>query len=159
MTNPPTENVPCPARLVPVEDQPFWDAIDENRFMLAHCRCGAYYARLQACLRCDAAAQSMSWVPASGRGTVRTFVIFDKPYHPYFADRLPYVVAVVTLREGPEILTNVVDTEVATVEIGMPVKMVIRERGGQKIHQASAAVQFGEETASPPVRPSPSCSS
>jgi uncharacterized protein len=131
-----------PERMVPVEDQPFWDAIDHGSFVLARCRCtcGAYYARSQACLQCGADAQALTWTPASGRGTVRTFVVFDKPYHPYFKDRLPYVVAVVTLDEGPEITTNIIDTDVTNVQIGMPVRIVIGERGEHKIHQASARV-------------------
>jgi hypothetical protein len=126
-----------PRRIVPVEDQPFWDAIDAGNFVLARCACGAYYTRAQACLQCGATAQALTWVPASGRGTVRTFVVFDKPYHPYFKERLPYVVAVVALAEGPEITTNIVDADISAIEIGMPVRIIIRERGEQKIHQAS----------------------
>lgn len=129
-----------PKRIVPVEDQAFWDALDSGNFVLARCACGAYYARSQACLRCGADAQTLTWVPASGRGTVRTFVVFDKPYHPYFKERIPYVVAVVALEEGPEITTNVVDADVSAIEIGMPVRIIISERGGYKIHQASARV-------------------
>jgi uncharacterized protein len=128
-----------PPRLVAVEDQAFWDALDAGNFVLARCPCGAYYPRLQACLKCGARADALTWVPASGRGTVRTFVIFDKPYHPYFKDRLPYAVAVVALEEGPDIITNVIDIDVTQVTIGMPVRIVIRTRGEQKIHQASAA--------------------
>jgi uncharacterized OB-fold protein len=79
-------------------------------------------------------------VSASGQGTVRTFVVFDKPYHPYFKERTPYIVAVVALEEGPEITTNVVDAEVSAVKIGMPVRIVISNRGEHKIHQASARV-------------------
>ena len=127
-----------PTRVVACEDQPFWDAIDDGQFVLARCTCGAHYARLQACLACQATAQTMRWVSAAGDGTVRSFVIFDKAYHPYFAGLLPYVVAIVTLTEGPEILTNVIDAEAAAVHIGMPVRIVIAERGGQSIHQASA---------------------
>jgi uncharacterized OB-fold protein len=123
-----------------VEDQPFWDALDNGTFVLAHCACGAYYARSQACLRCGATANALTWAPASGRGTVRTFVVFDKPYHPYFKERIPYVVAVVALEEGPEITTNVIDADVSAIEIGMPVRIIISERGGYKIHQASARV-------------------
>jgi uncharacterized OB-fold protein len=129
-----------PSRVVPVEDQPFWDALDAGNFMLARCPCGAYYARSQACLKCGADALALTWMPASGRGTVRTFVVFDKPYHPYFKERTPYVVAVVTLEEGPEITTNIIDTDVTNVEIGMPVRIVVNTRGEQKIHQASARV-------------------
>ena len=136
-----TQTAPSPpGRVAAVEDQPFWDALDTGTFVLARCTCGAYYARSQACLRCGADARSLTWVPASGRGTVRTFVVFDKPYHPYFQERIPYVVAVVVLEEGPEITTNVVDTDVTNVEIGMPVRIVIRNRGENKIHQASARV-------------------
>ncbi|MBI2799075.1 MAG: OB-fold domain-containing protein [Gammaproteobacteria bacterium] len=135
-----TQRIPPPSRVVALEDQPFWDAIDAGNFVLAHCTCGAYYARMQACLHCKASPASLSWVAASGQGTVRTFVIFDKPYHPYFEGRVPYVVAVVTLREGPEILTNVIDADVSAVEIGMAVRIVIGDRGGQKIHQASARI-------------------
>ncbi len=129
-----------PRRVAAVEDQPFWNAIDAGTFVLARCTCGTYYARLQACLQCGADANALTWVPASGRGSVRTFVVFDKPYHPYFEERLPYVVAVVTLEEGPEITTNIVDTNVSAITIGMPVHIVISDRGGQKIHQASARV-------------------
>ncbi len=129
-----------PRRVAAVEDQPFWNAIDAGTFVLARCTCGTYYARLQACLQCGADANAVTWVPVSGRGSVRTFVVFDKPYHPYFEERLPYVVAVVTLEEGPEITTNIVDTDVSAITIGMPVHIVISDRGGQKIHQASARV-------------------
>jgi uncharacterized protein len=127
-----------PSRVVSIEDQPFWDALDGGTFMLARCTCGASYARSQACLRCGADAQALTWVPASGRGTVRTFIVFDKPYHPYFKEGLPYVVAVVALEEGPEITTNVIDTDVANVKIGMPVRIIISKRGEHAIPQASA---------------------
>jgi hypothetical protein len=141
MSDTPDQAAPRPPqRIVAVEDQPFWDALDAGNFVLGRCACGAYYPRLQACLKCGARADALTWVPASSRGTVRTFVIFDKPYHPYFKDRLPYAVAVIALEEGPEITTNVIDTDVANVHIGMPVRIVIRTRGEQKIPQASAAV-------------------
>ena len=129
-----------PRRVASIEDQPFWDAIDAGNFVLARCACGTYAALAQACLHCGASAQSQHWVPVSGEGAVRTFVIFDKPYHPYFEGRVPYVVAVVALREGPEIISNVIDIDVSAVTIGMPVHIVIIDRGSQKIHQASAQV-------------------
>src|SRR5262249_55751772 len=127
-----------PRRVTAVEDQPFWDALDTGNFVLARCACGVYYARSQACLQCGTTASELTWMPVSGRATVRTFVVFNKPYHPYFKERIPYVVAVVALEEGPEITTNVVDTEVTNVEIGMPVRIIISNRGEHKIHQASA---------------------
>lgn len=55
-------------------------------------------------------------------------------------DKLPYGVAVVALEEGPELTTNIVDTEVTSIKIGMPVRIVISRRDEHKIHQASARV-------------------
>jgi len=128
----------APRRVIAVEDAPFWQALDEGVFKLARCACGAWYARTQACLRCGSSASQLEWLPASGHGEIKTFVIFDKPYHPWFATRLPYVVAVIALAEGPELLTNVIDMPVDEVAIGLPVEIVIVERDGQSIHQARA---------------------
>ena len=121
-----------------LEDQRFWQAIDAGQLLLARCACGQHYVRAQACLVCGAAASSHAWVPASGQGVVQSFIVFDKPYHAWFADRLPYLVAVVRLEEGPELLTNLVDIAPEEAAIGLRVTMRIAERDGQKIHQASA---------------------
>ena len=127
-----------PARVVTNEDKPFWDALDAERFVLARCSCGAWYARSQACLTCQASAASLIWTAASGRGVVATFVVFEKAYHACFEQRLPYVVAVVELEEGPEFITNVIGCSVDEVTIGMAVDMVVIARGDQAIHQAQA---------------------
>jgi len=69
---------------------------------------------------------------------VATFVVFEKAYHACFEQRLPYVVAVVELEEGPEFITNVIGCSVDEVTIGMAVDMVVIARGDQAIHQAQA---------------------
>lgn len=132
------DHVVAPPRRAAVEDQRFWQAIDAGQLLLAHCACGKHYARAQACLVCGAPASTHAWEPASGQGVVQSFIVFDKPYHAWFADRLPYLVAVVRLAEGPELLTNLVDIAPEAAAIGMPVTMFITARDGQNIHQASA---------------------
>jgi uncharacterized OB-fold protein len=128
--------------VVDVEDAEFWAAIDEDRFLIAQCReCGSFYSRRQACLKCGAEGSAIAWSPSPGLGTVRTFIVFDKVYHPYFEGRVPYNVAVVRLDEGAEITTNVIDCSMEELHIGMRVRMIVRERDGQKIHQASALSQ------------------
>lgn len=132
------DHIAAPPRRAAIEDQRFWQAIDSGQLLLARCACGKHYARAQACLDCGAAASTHDWVPASGQGVVQSFIVFDKPYHAWFADRLPYLVAVVRLAEGPELLTNLVDIAPEAAAIGMPVTMFIADRDGQAIHQASA---------------------
>lgn len=144
MSTTPTSPSPRPAaprRVVDVEDSVFWAAIDEGRLVLARCRgCGTFYARRQACLVCGRNGSDVEWIQSPGRGVVRSFLVFDKVYHPYFADRVPYNVAVVRLDEGPDITTNVVDCPIERLRVGLPVRVVVGERDGQKIPQASALV-------------------
>ncbi len=125
-----------PPRVVDSEDRPFWEALDRGQLTLARCLCGACYARSQACLSCGGTADALRWVSVSGRGHVRTYVVFDKPYHPYFAARLPYCVAVVALEEGPEIVTNVIECAPDAVFIGQEVEVFAAVRDGQVLPQA-----------------------
>jgi uncharacterized protein len=102
---------------------PFWRAAREHRLMLQRCTaCGAYqfYPR-PFCLSCFGL--DLEWVEASGRAivysktTVRIPVIEEMPP--------PYVVAIVTLDEGPRLTTNLVGDEPA---IGDRVSLTWRER-------------------------------
>ncbi|MCB1747262.1 MAG: OB-fold domain-containing protein [Gammaproteobacteria bacterium] len=133
-----------PPRVVGPGDAPFWAAIDAGELAVARCRCGACYLREQACPACDAPASALRWVPAAGRATLLSHVVFDKAYHPYFADRLPYVVAVVALEEGPELVTNLVEVTAGDLDAGvlcsgLPLRLRIVQRGGQAIHAAVRA--------------------
>jgi uncharacterized OB-fold protein len=121
-----------PDRVVLPEDELFWAAVDEGRLDLVRCdNCGAYSEFARSCVECGA--RAFTWVPASGEGEVVSFVTFWRSYHPYFAEMLPYDVAVVRLDEGPDLITNVVDVEPKAVEIGMRVRIEIRERGQCRI--------------------------
>ena len=60
---------------------------------------------------------------ASGRGEVYTYSVVRQNQMPAFAKAVPYVVSYVQLEEGPQLLTNIVDCDPDTVEIGMAVKV------------------------------------
>lgn len=109
--------VPRPDRL----SQPFWDATIDKRFLLQQCStCGRYWWIPElACPHCRT--ETLNWVPASGRGEVYSYVVMHHSLTPGLA--APYVVAVVTLAEGPRFLTNIVDIAPNDVEIGMPVEI------------------------------------
>jgi uncharacterized OB-fold protein len=135
-----TDTAP-PPRVVGPGEAPFWAAIDRGALALAHCACGACYAQEQACCACGASASTLRWKAASGYATLVSHVVFDKAYHPYFAARLPYVVAVVALAEGPQLVTNLVGCDAAelaagALRAGLPLRLRIARRGGQAIHEA-----------------------
>ena len=131
------ETILPPERCDSAADAPFWEAIDRGELVLARCTaCGTHYPSSQACTACGAGADALEWVRASGRGTIRTFAVFHRAYHPFFAQLVPYNVAVVTLEEGPDLLTNVVGCRNEELAVGMRVRIVTRNRGDTAIHQA-----------------------
>ena len=91
--------------------------------MLQHCsHCGQY--RYPASPICHACLSSeYEWVPASGTGTLFSFVIVHRGLDPYWQGEVPYVVAVVELLEGPRLLTNLSGIDFSSIEIGMALEV------------------------------------
>jgi hypothetical protein len=107
----------------------YWDATREHRLELLRCRaCGhfVHYPR-PVCDRC----QSTDLGPEaiSGRGTLYSFCTVIQPGHPYFADKVPYVIGVVDIDEetGVKIPTGLVHHDGVTLRCGMPVEVTFRE--------------------------------
>lgn len=111
-------------------DAPFWDACRDGRFLVHRCNvCGKSYWPASRCV--VHGAQDMRWVPASGRGELYSYTVLHHAYTPAMKDKVPYVVAVVKLEEGPFFHGNLVDCPLDDVRIGMPLQatMVPHESG------------------------------
>jgi uncharacterized OB-fold protein len=103
------------------ETRPYWEGCKRHELRIQQCgACGQhqFYPRLY-CSKCFS--NRVDWVNASGRAKVTTFTIVRRPVSPAFKDELPYVVALVTLEEGPSMMTNIVGCAPEQVAIGMPV--------------------------------------
>jgi uncharacterized OB-fold protein len=81
----------------------------------------------------------VSWVEASGRGSVYSFTINRRGQAdlPAYRQVGPYVLAYVELDEGPRVMTNIVDCDPDSVRIGQRVEVVFHDTG-----QGSALVRF-----------------
>lgn len=107
------------------ETQPFWDGAREGRLMLPWCEdCEKphFYPR-SLCPHC--LSSRLVWRQATGRGTIHTYVINHKAARGF--DKVPYVIAVIELEEGPRMMSNVmVDGEPTpeTIRIDMPVEVL-----------------------------------
>jgi len=103
--------------------RPFYQAAAEGRLVIQCCSdcgftCFPAHDMCSACLT-----PTLEWIDASGIGEVFSFVVMHQIYHPWFADRTPYVVAVIKLKEGPHILSTVVETSPDEVRIGQSVQV------------------------------------
>ena len=116
-----------PVPRVDEETRGYWEACRRHELVLQ--RCGAcntlrYYPRA-VCPEC--LSDEVRWERMSGRGTVYTFTVTYQNQAPGFRDELPYVLAYVTLDEGPQMLTNVVGCKPDEVEIGMAVEVTFED--------------------------------
>ncbi|WP_433504852.1 Zn-ribbon domain-containing OB-fold protein [Pseudonocardia halophobica] len=88
--------------------EPYWTALAEGRLMHQRCvGCGnAWLPAREECPHCLAAAPR--WVDSSGEGRVISWVVYHQAVHEYFADKVPYTVAVIELAEGPRLISSLV---------------------------------------------------
>jgi len=115
--------------------EPFWVAASEHRLVCAQCSaCGTF--RMPPAAFCPACrSQDVTWVELTGRGTVFSFTVARHALTPELAGCLPYVVAVVDLDGAPgaRLISNIIDTEVEDVRIGMPVELVWEDVEGSPV--------------------------
>src|SRR6516225_5451978 len=90
------------------ESKPYWEGLRQRRLLIPQCDdCKRFwFPPSLLCRHCSS--PKWSWREASGRGRVYSYVVYHRVYHPGFADEVPYAVAVVTLDEGPRMISNVV---------------------------------------------------
>jgi len=109
--------------------RPFWEATERKEFSLQVCGDGHYqHLPREFCITCN---KSVTWVRASGRGTIYSFtevcvqrggsqVGFSTSFE------APYIVALVDLEEGPRVLTNILGSDCL---IGDSVRVSWYDRG------------------------------
>jgi uncharacterized OB-fold protein len=120
--------LPAPAPPVVPETKPFWDGTKAGKLVLPRCpRCSfvIWYPR-QFCPQCGQT--PVEWFEASGLGTVYSFTVVRRGEGAY-RDTPQYTLAIVELKEGPRVLTNIVDCDPSGLQIGQAVKAVFSDAG------------------------------
>ncbi|MEU1850438.1 OB-fold domain-containing protein [Streptomyces sp. NPDC019990] len=87
----------------------YWGAAAEGRLLIRRCRAceRAHHYPREFCPHCWS--EDVTWESASGRATLYTWSVVHRNDLPPFAERTPYVAAVVDLAEGPRMMTEVVE--------------------------------------------------
>jgi uncharacterized OB-fold protein len=99
-----------------------WCKKHELRFQrCTACRAWRHVPR-ELCAECGS--WDWEWERSSGRGTVFTWTVAERPLHPAFADALPHASVVVAMDEGVRVLSEVVECPPSALAIDMPVEVV-----------------------------------
>jgi uncharacterized OB-fold protein len=103
--------------------QPHWDGCRAGELRVQRCRdCGAYvFVPQPLCTACGG--DGLEWTRSAGLGAVYSFTVVHRAPHPSFAT--PYVVAIVALDEGFEMLATL-ECEPSRAAIGMRVRVAFR---------------------------------
>lgn len=101
----------------------YWKAAARGQLSLPWCKtCGqAFWYPRWHCPGCGG--ENLEWTRARGTGRVYTFTVVRQSGDPYFKTRVPFVVAMIELDEGPRLMANVIDCAPESVRIGMAVSV------------------------------------
>lgn len=116
--------VPKPVPVVQPWARPFWEAAREKKLVLQSCNaCGRviHYPRI-ACPHCGA--EDLGWREASGRGTIYAYTVVESNAPSAFIADMPYVVAVIRLEEGVQMLSNIVECDPTEIGCEQAVEVV-----------------------------------
>jgi uncharacterized OB-fold protein len=118
----------------------FWEAARRHELVLQRCECGHYrhYPQLL-CPVCRSA--NWTWARVSGRGTVYTFTVTHRPFHPAWADKVPYAVATVELEEGVRMVSDLPPEDTEAVRIGASVEVFFDDEGSVTLPRFRLAAQ------------------
>lgn len=108
----------------------FWDACKEHKLTFQKCRaCGRL--RWPAAHLCpDCLSDAFESAEVAPEGTVESFVVFQKPFHPSLERKVPYITATVNLEGGLRIVTNLVHCRPEEVSCGAKVRLVWSDEDG-----------------------------
>ena len=119
-----------PVPMADVDSRPFWEGCARRVLLAQRCeRCDAWrWPPMAFCPSCHT--RGGAWIALPGTGTVATFAVAHRAFHPGFADEIPLVIALISLdgTDGGVLLrSNVIGCDPGDVAIGMRVTVTFRD--------------------------------
>jgi uncharacterized OB-fold protein len=106
----------------------FWEAAQREELAIPRCdACGRYtWYPAPRCAHCDA--ERLTWTRVSGRATLFSWALVTRALFEAFAEKTPYVTALVALEEDPAVrlVTTLVDCDSRTLRADQPVVVTFR---------------------------------
>ena len=110
-----------PGPVVNPENKPFWDAANEQKFLLKFCQgCQRphYYPRA-ICPHCGS--DRTEWQASKGEGEVYSYTVMRRGVEH------PFAMAYIALDEGIKVLTHIVGCDFDSIRIGQRMKVVFEQ--------------------------------
>jgi uncharacterized OB-fold protein len=109
----------------------FWEGVRAGRLVIQRCtacRTLRHYPQPM-CPVCRAL--GFDWAPVSGRGTIYSFTVAHRAFHPAWQAHVPYAIATIELDEGVRMVCDLLGTPLEEVVIGARVEVFFEVLPGQ----------------------------
>ncbi len=110
------------------DSRPYWEGLAQGELRIQHCNTcskAVFYPR-SICPHCHA--DSLSWIVASGKGTIYSYTVAHQGFGPFATD-VPFVIAIVELEEGTRMMSRIVDAPRERVVVGATVRVTFESVG------------------------------
>ncbi len=113
-----------PEQIIDPDAAPYWEGVAKGELRYQWCMsCGrAFFFPRTVCPHC--LSKELEWRKSRGLGQVYAFTVVHRAPDAAFAQRVPYVVAMVDLEEGFRMMSSVVSCSPDAVRVGMEVSLV-----------------------------------
>lgn len=108
------------------DSRPYWEGLAQGELRIQRCNACAkavFYPRAL-CPHCYA--DQLSWIVASGKGTIYSYTVAHQAFGPFAAD-VPFVVALIELEEGVRMMSRLLDAPRERVTIGAAVRVTFEK--------------------------------
>ena len=123
---------------------PYFEAARGGRLLIQTCpRDGAFFYPRARCPHCWR--EDWTWTEASGRGRVYAFTIDRLGHDPPQKRFTPFVIALVTLQEGPRAVAQIIGCAPEDVHTGMALAAVFETYEGAEGGEPVALLRFRPE--------------
>lgn len=112
-----------PLPQINADNKPFWDGCKQHRLRFQKCTNCAHVRWPPSIICPECHSSETKWIVAGGKGKVYSFAVYHHAFHKTFENDIPYVVAIVSLDEGPHILSNIIGCSPEDVRCDMPVEV------------------------------------
>ncbi len=100
--------------------RPFWEATREKKLVIQYCRKTGRYQFYPRATSIFTGRRDLEWREVSGRGKLFSYTVIRRAREP-FQGHEPFVLAVVSLEEGVNVMADLIHCDLDAIRIGMPV--------------------------------------
>ena len=107
----------------------FWDGARSGRLLILRCQGCGHYIHYPEPICSQCLSEDLAPAEVSGNATLYSYTITEIAWHPFWIDKVPYVLASVELPEqrGLRMATNIVDCPHEALVVNMELRVVFRE--------------------------------